>query len=154
MMAEATFQKSTVREYTESIIVAVILALFVRTFVFQAFKIPACSMKPNLLVGDHLLVNKFIFAPAASALERALLPMRPIQRGDIILFKFPEEPERDFIKRVIGLPGDTLELQNQTISINGKPSPNRKANNLFRPPSEAKLTADWPGKSGRVPVPD
>ncbi|MDP2388763.1 MAG: signal peptidase I, partial [Acidobacteriota bacterium] len=98
-MAEATFQKSTAREYFESIVVAVILALFVRTFVFQAFKIPTGSMKPNLLVGDHLLVNKFIFAPTASPLERALLPMRPIERGDVVVFKFPEEPERDFIKR-------------------------------------------------------
>ena len=71
-----TFQKSTAREYFESIVVAVILALFVRTFVFQAFKIPTGSMKPNLLVGDHLLVNKFIFAPAATGLEKALLPMR------------------------------------------------------------------------------
>src|SRR3990170_4390471 len=107
MMAEATFQKSTVREYTESIIVAVILALFVRTFVFQAFKIPTGSMKPNLLVGDHLIVNKFIFAPTWFGVERALLPMRPIERGDIVVFKFPDGPERDFIKRVVGLPGDT-----------------------------------------------
>ena len=114
-MAEATFQKSTLREYFESILVAVVLALFVRTFVFQAFKIPTGSMKPNLLVGDHLIVNKFIFAPTASPLEKALLPMRSIRRGDIIVFKFPEEPERDFIKRVIGLPGDTLELKNQTV---------------------------------------
>jgi signal peptidase I len=114
-----TFQKSTVREYFESIVVAVILALFVRTFVFQAFKIPTGSMKPNLLVGDHLLVNKFIFAPAATAIERALLPMREIRRGDIVVFKFPEEPERDFIKRTIGVPGDTIELKNQTVFVNG-----------------------------------
>ena len=84
-MPTTTFQKSTAREYLESIIVAVILALFVRTFVFQAFKIPTGSMKPNLLVGDHLLVNKFIFAPAASAVERALLPMRDIERTDVTL---------------------------------------------------------------------
>ena len=71
-MTETAFQKSTIREYFESIVVAVILALFVRTFVFQAFKIPTGSMKPNLLVGDHLLVNKFGFAPAAFALERAV----------------------------------------------------------------------------------
>ena len=82
-MAEATFHKSTVREYFESIVVAVILALFIRTFVVQAFKIPTGSMEPNLLVGDHLLVNKFIFAPTASTAERLLLPMRPLQRGDI-----------------------------------------------------------------------
>ena len=118
-MAETTFQKSTLREYFESIVVAVILALFVRTFVFQAFKIPTGSMKPNLLVGDHLLVNKFIFAPTAAAFERALLPMRPIERGDILVFKFPEEPERDFIKRTIGLPGDTIEISDKVLFVNG-----------------------------------
>jgi signal peptidase I len=120
-VTEATFRKSTAREYFESIVVAVILALFVRTFVFQAFKIPTGSMEPNLLVGDHLLVNKFAFAPAKTGLERAVLPMRAVRRGDVLVFKFPEDPERDFIKRVIGLPGDTLELRNQTISINGAP---------------------------------
>ena len=100
-----TFKKSTVREYFESICVAVVLALFIRTFVVQAFKIPTGSMEPNLLVGDHLLVNKFVFGPTASRLERALLPVAPIERGQVIVFKYPEEPERDFIKRVIGLPG-------------------------------------------------
>ena len=127
------------REYFESIVVAVILALFVRTFVFQAFKIPTGSMKPNLLVGDHLLVNKFIFAPTASAIERALLPMREIRRGDIIVFKFPEEPERDFIKRTIGLPGDTIELKNQTVFVNGQPLVEPYAHYLFPPADE---TAD------------
>ena len=77
-MSEPAFRKSTVREYFESIVVAVILALFIRTFVVQAFKIPTGSMEPNLLVGDHLLVNKFIFAPTATALERSILPMRSI----------------------------------------------------------------------------
>jgi len=120
-MAEATYQKSTAREYFESIVVAVILALFVRTFVFQAFKIPTGSMKPNLLVGDHLLVNKFIFAPAATPFERMLLPMREIRRGDIMVFKFPEEPDRDFIKRVIGLPGETIEIRNKQVFVDGKP---------------------------------
>ena len=119
-MTTTTFQKSTVREYFESIVVAVILALFVRTFVFQAFKIPTGSMKPNLLVGDHLLVNKFIFAPTISPIERALMPMREIRRGDIIVFKFPEEPDRDFIKRTIGLPGETVELREKKVYINGK----------------------------------
>jgi signal peptidase I len=120
-MTEPSFRKSTVREYFESIVVAVILALFVRTFVVQAFKIPTGSMEPNLLVGDHLLVNKFVFAPTASPLERLVLPMREIRRGDIVVFKFPEEPERDFIKRVIGLPGDTLEVHNRQVKINGVP---------------------------------
>ena len=130
-MAEATFHKSTVREYFESIVVAVILALFIRTFVVQAFKIPTGSMEPNLLVGDHLLVNKFIFAPTISTAERLLLPMRPLQRGDIAVFKFPEEPERDFIKRVVGLPGDTIELKQRQVFINGEKVDEPYAHYLF-----------------------
>jgi len=118
-MSAAPFQKSTAREYFESIVIAVILALFVRTFVFQAFKIPTGSMEPNLLVGDHLLVNKFVFGPTAFDAERGLLPMRAIRRGDVVVFKFPEEPERDFIKRVIGLPGETLEVRGRQVYING-----------------------------------
>jgi signal peptidase I len=116
-----TFKKSTVREYFESIVIAVILALFVRTWVFQAFKIPTGSMENNLLIGDHLVVNKFTFAPTASALERAILPVAPVRRGNVVVFKYPEDPERDFIKRVIGLPGDTLEVKRKVVYINGKP---------------------------------
>src|SRR5215472_4607918 len=97
------FKKSTVREYFESILIAVILALFVRTFVLQAFKIPTGSMENNLLIGDHLLVNKFVYAPSASNLERALMPIGTIKRGDVIVFKSTVEPERDLIKRVVGL---------------------------------------------------
>ena len=119
-------KKSVGREYAESLIIAVILALFVRTWVFQAFKIPTGSMEPNLLVGDHLIVNKMIFSPAVTGLERALLPHREIRRGDIMVFKYPEEPERDFIKRVIGLPGDRLELRRKTIYINGEPLTEKK----------------------------
>jgi signal peptidase I len=113
------FKKSTVREYFESIVIAVILALFVRTWVVQAFKIPTGSMENNLLIGDHLLVNKFVFGPAGA--ERVLLPMRDIRRRDIVVFKYPNEPQRDFIKRVIGLPGETLELRNKKVYINGEP---------------------------------
>jgi signal peptidase I len=113
------FKKSTVREYFESVVIAVILALFIRTFVVQAFKIPTGSMENNLLIGDHLLVNKFIVGPTASSLERAVLPIRDIRRGDVVVFKYPEEPSRDFIKRVIGLPGETLELRDKKVSIDG-----------------------------------
>ena len=113
------FRKSTAREYFESIVIAVILALFIRTFVVQAFKIPTGSMENNLLIGDHLLVNKFVFGPSATRLERAILPMGTIKRGDVIVFKYPEEPDRDYIKRVIGLPGETVELRAKKIYING-----------------------------------
>ena len=130
-MTEAAFHKSTAREYFESIVVAVILALFIRTFVVQAFKIPTGSMEPNLLVGDHLLVNKFVFAPRASTFERILLPMRDIRRGDVVVFKFPEEPERDFIKRVIGLPGDAIELKQRQLFVNGTKLDEPYAHYLF-----------------------
>src|SRR5579872_1232065 len=115
------FKKSAVREYFESIVIAVILALFIRTFVVQAFKIPTGSMENNLLIGDHLLVNKFVFGPAASRLERTLLPLGTVKRRDVIVFKYPEEPDRDFIKRVIGLPGETIELRQKKVYVNGMP---------------------------------
>jgi signal peptidase I len=111
-------KKSAAREYFESLVVAVILALFVRTFVFQAFKIPTGSMENNLLVGDHLLVNKMAFAPTMTGLERVLLPQKPVGRGDVMVFKYPEQPDRDFIKRVVGLPGDRLELRRKRVYIN------------------------------------
>ena len=117
----STFKKSTLREYFESIVIAVILALFVRTWVVQAFKIPTGSMEQNLLIGDHLIVNKFVLAPTATDVERAMLPMSPIQRGDVVVFKYPEDPERDFIKRVIGLPGEVVEIRDGRVYIDGRP---------------------------------
>jgi signal peptidase I len=134
-------------------VIAVILALFVRTWVFQAFKIPTGSMEPNLLVGDHLIVNKMIFSPAATGVERALLPHRAIRRGDVVVFKYPEEPERDFIKRVIGLPGDRLELRRKTIYINGEPLVEPYAH-LSAPASESgSVTGDLREFYGPVTVP-
>jgi signal peptidase I len=120
MATAVSFKKSTVREYFESIVIAVILAFFIRTFVVQAFKIPTGSMEENLLIGDHLLVNKFVYGPSESRIERLLLPMGTISRGEVIVFKFPEQPERDFIKRVIGLPGETVEMREKKVYINGK----------------------------------
>lgn len=152
-MADAKFQKSTAREYFESIVIAVILALFVRTYVVQAFKIPTGSMEPNLLVGDHLLVNKFVFAPAASGIERTLLPMREVVRGDVVVFKFPEEPERDFIKRVIGLPGDTIEMRQRQLFVNGTQVQEPYANYLF-PTGEGDTDSyDVRARYGPVSVP-
>jgi signal peptidase I len=101
--------KSVVREYAEALIIAVLLALTIRTFVVQAFKIPSGSMLPTLQIGDHILVNKFIYY------------FEPIKRGDVIVFKFPQDESRDFIKRVIGLPGETLEVRGKQILINGAP---------------------------------
>ena len=114
-------KKSVVREYFESLVIAVILALFVRTWVFQAFKIPTGSMENNLLIGDHLIVNKMQFAPTMTRAEALVMPRREIRRGDVIVFKFPQDPDRDFIKRVIGLPGDRLELHRKKVYINGTP---------------------------------
>ena len=130
------FKKSAVREYFESIVIAVILALFIRTFVVQAFKIPTGSMEPNLLIGDHLLVNKFVFGPTPLAIGRAVLPVRSVHRGDIVVFKYPDEPDRDFIKRVIGLPGETVELRNKKVFINGKPIEEPYVHFLSPPSSE------------------
>jgi len=115
------FEKSTLREYFESICVAVILALFIRTFVFQAFKIPTGSMENNLLIGDHLIVNKMLYSPAPSGLESALAPIRHVRRQDVVVFKFPDDPKRDFIKRVIGLPGERVKIKNKQVYIDDVP---------------------------------
>jgi signal peptidase I len=120
MATTGEFKKSIAREYFESLVIAVVLALFIRTFVVQAFKIPTGSMEPNLLIGDHLLVNKFVTGPTTTSLERAVLPIEDIHRKDVIVFKYPKDPERDFIKRVIGLPGETVELRNKRVFINGQ----------------------------------
>jgi signal peptidase I len=113
-------KKGALRENIEAIIVAVILALFIRTFMVQAFKIPSGSMKDTLLIGDHILVNKFIYGVKAPFLHKTMIPIKDPQRGDIIVFEFPEDPSKDFIKRVIGLPGDVVEIRNKKLVVNGK----------------------------------
>jgi signal peptidase I len=155
--SESTYRKSTVREYFESIVIAVILALFVRTFVVQAFKIPTGSMENNLLIGDHLLVNKFAMGPTTTSLEHALLPVENIKRGDVLVFKYPVEPDRDFIKRVIGLPGETLELREKKVYINGKPLDEPYVHFLQAPSAGGELSevtsSDVRERYGPVTVP-
>jgi len=112
--------KSLLREYLEALLIAVIFATFARTWVVQAFKIPSGSMEKNLLIGDHILVNKFIYGTTRSSWEEALLPVRKVRRGDVVVFKYPDDPSRDFIKRCMGLPGDTLKMIDKDLYINDR----------------------------------
>jgi len=124
-MAEP-YKKSSWRDTFESLVVTVILAIFGTTFVIQAFKIPTGSMEKTLLIGDHLLVNKFAFAYHSGGLDR-FLPYRDVHRGDILVFKFPgsseeqSEPGEHFVKRVIGLPGDRVRIFHRQVFVNGQP---------------------------------
>ena len=119
MAAADEQRKSTVREYYEALLIAVIFVNFARIFVFQAFKIPTGSMEDNLKVGDHIIVNKFIYGPGPTL--GGLLPLRDIKRDDIIVFRYPLQPDTDFVKRVIGMPGDTVQIRDKVVSVNGTP---------------------------------
>lgn len=128
-------RKSMFREYAEAIVVAMLLAFAIRVFVVQAFKIPSGSMIPTLLIGDHILVSKLSYGlqwPTNCKFQAALPPVncyasqaviefgKP-QRGDIIVFRFPEDEEKDFIKRIVGTPGDTVQIRNKVVLVNGVP---------------------------------
>ncbi len=117
-------KKHIIREYAESIIIAIILALIIRTFIVQAFKIPSGSMEDTLAIGDHILVNKFIYGTRIPFSDKRFLKIREPQRGDVIVFEYPEDPSKDFIKRVIGLPGDEIQVISKTVMVNGKPYAN------------------------------
>src|SRR3954466_12246732 len=112
--------KSTFREYAEAIFMALLLALFIRTFIVQAFKIPSGSMIPTLQIGDHILVNKLAFGFRMPFLERYLIEYKQPQRGDVVVFIFPEDSSKDFIKRVVGVAGDNVEVRDKKVYINGK----------------------------------
>jgi len=113
------FRKSTAREYFESIVITAIIALFATTFVIQAFKIPSGSMESTLLIGDHLLVNKFVYGLNSGILGK-LLPYKEPRRGDVIVFKYPNNPDVAYVKRLMGLPGETVEMKGRTVYINGE----------------------------------
>ena len=109
------------RENLEAILVAIVIALFIRTFVVQAFKIPSGFMKQTLQIGDHILVNKFIYGIKIPYWRKTIVPVKDPQKGDVIVFKFPEDPEKDFIKRVVGVGGDVIESRNKKLYVNHKP---------------------------------
>jgi signal peptidase I len=114
-------KKQVLKEYLEAIITALLIALIIRAYVVQAFKIPSGSMIPTLLVGDHLLVNKFIYGIKLPFSDKKILVFKKPQRGDIIVFRYPEDPSRDFIKRVIAVEGDVVEERNKVVYVNGQP---------------------------------
>ncbi|MGH9717786.1 MAG: signal peptidase I [Candidatus Acidiferrales bacterium] len=118
-MRSATRQKSVLADFVESLLVTILLALFATTFIVQAFKIPSQSMEPTLLVGDHLLVNKFVFEGRGEWYDK-LLPYRAIRRGDIVVFKYPFEDHPYYVKRVIGLPGDRIRISDSRVFVDGK----------------------------------
>lgn len=119
--AQAVKRKSVAREWIESIVVAFILAMVIRTFVVQAFKIPTGSMRPTLLEGDLILVNKFIYGAKIPFTDFRLPAFAPLKRGDVIVFIYPEDSKKDFVKRLVGLSGETVEIKNHTIYINNQP---------------------------------
>ena len=113
-------KRETIKEYVKSFTIAIALALFIRTFIVQAYKIPSGSMMPTLVVGDHILVNKFIYGVKIPYLRKTIIPVTQPKRGDVIVFMFPLDKSKDFIKRVIGLPGDEIEIIGRKVYINGK----------------------------------
>ena len=114
-------RKSTLREYAEAAAIAILLALFIRTFVVQAFKIPSGSMEPTLLIGDHILVNKFIYGVKIPLIRSTIIPVSEPERGDVIVFIYPVDKSKDFIKRVIGVPGDKVEIIDEKLFVNDRP---------------------------------
>jgi signal peptidase I len=114
-------KKELLWEYTKAIGTALLLALFIRAYFIQAFKIPSGSMIPTLLIGDHILVNKFIYGTTIPFTDKRVLIFTKPEKGDIIVFRYPEDRSRDFIKRAIAVEGDTIESRNKIIYVNGKP---------------------------------
>jgi len=140
---ETSAARSRLREVVEVVLAAVIFALFARTFLVQAFVVPSPSMEDTLLIGDHLLVNKFGNAPHGRFLAN-LLPYREVRRGDIIVFKFPGDPATDYVKRVVALPGDTVEVKGDALFVNGLGLPPHRA------PGRPTPAAETAGEEARV----
>ena len=123
-------KKGVVREYVEAIVVAVGVALLLRAFVIEAFKIPSPSMVPTLRIGDHIFVNKFIYGLRIPLTKIKIFQGNHPKRGEVIVFIFPEDPSKDYIKRVIGIPGDKIEIRDDIIYVNGKPNPRQLSRDI------------------------
>lgn len=118
---ENTQKRSFYKEWIEPFLIAAIVALFIRQFVVEAFKIPSGSMIPTLTIGDHLLVNKFVYGPRIPFTDSRIFTWKEPKRGEIIVFKYPENEDKNFIKRVVGLPGDKIQITNGKLYINDQP---------------------------------
>ena len=133
-------QKSSIRENIEAILIAIVIAMFIRTFIVQAFKIPSGSMEQTLLIGDHILVNKFIYGVKLPFINKEIIPLKDPRSGDVVVFEYDREPEKkDFIKRVVAVGGDTIEIRDKKVYLNGKPLNDGPAvfldGNIFPPQS-------------------
>ncbi len=144
-------KKSVIRENIEAILIAVLLALFIRTFIIQAFKIPSGSMLPTLQIGDHLLVSKFIYGIKMPFTGATLIPINDPRPNDIVVFEFPKNPELDYIKRVIAVAGDIVEIRDKKVLINGKPFDDRHG--VFKDPTIHPAALDPRDNYGPVTVP-
>ncbi|WP_425523905.1 signal peptidase I [Desulfatitalea alkaliphila] len=122
-----TAKKGKLRENIEAIVIAILLAMFIRTFVVQAFKIPSGSMQDTLLIGDYILVNKFLYGVKAPFTDYVVIPVKEPQRGDVVVFRYPEDPSKDFIKRVVAVGGDTVEIRHKQVYVNGEREENPHA---------------------------
>lgn len=143
--------KSVLREYTEAIAIAIFLALFIRAFVVQAFKIPSGSMKTTLLIGDHILVNKFVYGIRLPIVNKELIHFGNPKRRDIVVFQYPVDPSKDFIKRVIGVPGDTVRIHDKKVYVNEQPLDEPYA--VFSDPSVYPASVSTRDNMGPIVVP-
>jgi signal peptidase I len=117
-MTEKRGRRTLLRDYYESLLIAFVIVNFARVFVFQAFKIPSGSMLETLLVGDHIIVNKFVYGVGSE--HQALAPLRTVRRGDVVVFRFPKKPTLDYVKRVVAVPGDELKIRDKRVYVNGR----------------------------------
>ena len=136
-------EKGMVRDNIEVICFAMVLILFFKAFVGQQFKIPTASMRNTLMIGDHLLANKFIYAQPQWAWEEALFPMRGVRRGDIIVFRYPIDRDQDYVKRCVALPGDTVEMRDKRLYVNGKQATGAFEHQFGRG-AEGPVPGPWP----------